>query len=80
MREVLIHALRERLIDVEQSVHRIAIERPGLLVLTELRNVVTALAEVLIAGGALLTIPALFIGNRNCRQNRKFLNSQGDMR
>src|SRR5262249_48037627 len=45
----------------------------------EIWREIPTLVEVLIASRAFLTIPALFIGDRDGRQNRKPLNGESDV-
>src|SRR5260370_14526504 len=50
------------------------------VVSTKVRNVVTALLEILVTSRALLAIPALLVDEDDGRKNGKLLNRQRDMR
>ncbi len=60
--EVLRHVRRERVIFCKKTIQRLAVEIAGFVVGPKVGGVVAALLEILIAGGALLAVPALLVG------------------
>ena len=78
--QVLRHVQRKRVVLGKQEVHSLPIQLPPLIIRSEIRCVVPALAKVLITRRPLLPIPALLVGQFNRRQNRKPLDGQREMR
>ena len=58
-------AVGERFVFGEQVFNRLTIEIPRLLIVAKIGGEVAALFEILIAGGAFLAVPALFVGDRD---------------
>ena len=67
--EILKHGLGKPLVVDQQLIERLPVERAGGNVIAKIRSVVAALAEVLIASGALLAIPTLLVGDNDRGQN-----------
>src|SRR5580658_9146503 len=78
--QVLRHMRRERLVLGEEKIKRLTIERASFAVGAELRRVIAAFFEVLIAGRTLLPVPALLVGQLDSSENREPLYRQRDVR
>ena len=63
----------------KQAVDGVAIKPTRLVVAIEVRNVVAAFLEVLVAGRAFLPIPSLLVGNCDGCEDRKLFDGQRDM-
>src|SRR5260370_27939184 len=80
------HLLREGLIFAEEKIDgRAVLAAPCVVcsfcvVSTKVRNVVTALLEILVTSRALLAIPALLVDGDDGRKNGNLLTRQRDMR
>src|SRR5262249_20931117 len=80
-RVVAQHRLAEGLIFSEEKIHGRAVGGfAGFTTGAKIRNVITALLEILVARGALLSVPALLIHQNNRRQDRKLFHGKGHMR
>ena len=64
----------------EQPVDGLAIEIAGRGILAEIGNVVPALLEVLVAGRALLAVPARLVDSDGRGEDRQTLDGEGDVR
>ena len=78
--QILKHLLRERFIFGKQVCYGLPVQISCLAVIAEIGRVVAALLEILVAGRAFLAIPALLVGDGDCRENRKAFNRQRNMR
>src|SRR3954465_10207387 len=74
------HLLREGLILGKKKIDGGAIVAAGSGICSKVGNKVAALLEILVARGALLSVPALLIDENNRRQNRQLLNGKRQMR
>ncbi len=78
--QVLRHVGGERVVLGEKKIQSFAVELAGYVVGAELGRVVAAPLEILVAGGALLAVPSLFVGQFDGGENREPLDRQRDMR
>ena len=77
--QVLRHVRRECFVLRKKKIQCLAVELSRLVVGAEVGNVVAALLKILIARRALLTVPALFVGQFNRCKDRQSLDCQCDM-
>ena len=78
--EIMKDLLGKRFVFGKQTVDCFAIQRPGLIVSPEIRGVVSAFLEILVARRALLPIPSLLVGYGNRCEDGKLFDRQSDVR
>ena len=77
--EILKHRLRQLLVVGKQLIDGLPVKPPRRSIFPEIRRVVTALPEILVARRTLLPVPALLVRNHDRSQNRQPFNGERDM-
>src|SRR5205814_2544554 len=80
LREITKDLFRNRFVCGKEIRDSSLIKFATFVVLTEIRRVVAALQEILVAGRALLAVPSLLVGNDDGCEYRKPLNRQRNVR